>query len=70
MFAIATLPVMPREKFPEDAKKIAAATRLKPAVMEELERICADEDRTISYLIEKAVVEWLDNRRKAKHKSK
>lgn len=70
MLAISTLPAMPRQKPSEDVKKHNAGTRLTDAAMTELEQIAMAEDRTISYLIERAVREYLDNRRKAKHKSK
>ena len=60
---VITLPAMPRKPVPPSEKKIAAGTRLDPQLFAELDALAKTEDRTMSYLIEKAVRQFLEGLR-------
>lgn len=59
MSATATLPAMPRKPLAESEKKITIGSRVDPATFEAIERLAREDDRTISYVIEKLLKDAL-----------
>lgn len=59
-----TLPDMPRKPLPESEKKVPVAARVDPAVFNVFVELARDDDRTISYMVEKAMREFADRRSK------
>ena len=50
-----TLPVMPRKPVPASEKKVGIAARVDPALLAELEDIARADERTVSFMVEKAI---------------
>lgn len=59
MFAIATLPSMPRKPLDESQKKKPVASRVDPAIFDTIEEMALKDDRTTSYVIEKLLAKAL-----------
>ena len=57
-----TLSSMARKPVPEADKKMAAGVRLTPDVLATLKAFAEEDERTLSYLIEKAVKEYVQRR--------
>jgi hypothetical protein len=50
---------MSKQKPADDKKAVTISARVTAAEFAELEQRAADDDRTVSYLVAKAVREWL-----------
>lgn len=55
-----TIPDMPKRNMPESEKKVAAGARFKPAVLAALQALADADQRTLSFMIEKAVNEYVE----------
>lgn len=58
--AIANLPYMARRKLDEHAKRVPIAGRILPHLLRGLQDRAEAEDRTLSYMLEKAVAAFID----------
>lgn len=61
---------MPRKPLPEVEKKVGLAARVYPSLLKELEEMGEADDRTISYMVDKAIRYYLEHHRAkpVKHK--
>jgi hypothetical protein len=50
-----TLSWMPRKKIPQSEKKVAIAARVDPELRDWTESVAADDERTVSFMVEKAL---------------
>lgn len=50
---------MPRKPAPESAKKVGLAARVDPALIAALQELADADDRTLSYMVEKAIREFV-----------
>lgn len=55
-----TLPAMPRKPLPPSEKKAALGARVDPALLAALQAMADEDDRTVSYMVEKAVREFIE----------
>jgi hypothetical protein len=68
-----TLSWMPRKKIPQSEKKVAVGARVDPELRDWLEDVAASDDRTVSYMVEKALLlmrEHLGSRREQPEEKK
>lgn len=57
------LPAMPRKPLPPSDKKVGIAARIDPTLLSELQDAARADERTISFLVEKAIRQYLEGLR-------
>lgn len=62
MFTSAMLPTMPRKPLAESQKKAGLAARVDPTLIAALQVLADEDDRTLSYMVEKAIREYVEAR--------
>lgn len=62
------LPTMPRKKTEEEKRSMTVSARITQAEYDELVRLSEEDDRTESYLVAKALREYLERHAKPKRK--
>jgi hypothetical protein len=63
-----TLPVMPRKQLPESEKRVGVAARIYPSLIEALQELGREDDRTFSYMVERAIREYVERHGKRRPK--
>lgn len=58
--SVATLSWMPRKSLPQSEKKAPIAARIDPKLLDRLVAAARDDDRTLSYMVEKIVREYFE----------
>jgi hypothetical protein len=64
MLTAVTLPDMPRKPAVENEKKLPVAARLAPSVLEAMQILADADERTLSFMIERAVREYVERHAK------
>lgn len=62
------LPVMPRKKAEDEKRSMTVSARITPAEYDELVRLSEEDDRTESYIVAKALREYLERHAKPTRK--
>jgi len=60
-----TLPVMPRKSLPESEKKVALGARVDPSLFVALAELASADERTLSFMVERAVREYVERHGKS-----
>jgi predicted HicB family RNase H-like nuclease len=67
---VATLSRMPRKPLDPSEKKVGLAARVDPQLLVALQRMATADDRTLSYMVEKAIRDFVERHGDARAKPK
>ena len=58
--SVVTFPCMPRKSLPPSEKRAPLGARVYPDLIESLQAIARADDRTLSYMVERAIREFVE----------